>query len=79
MAETAAQIAQHYTAMGHSVDLINAIIAGTQYVDESAEEKNACVSRNVEHLELMLTRDYWTSEDMTAVNAAIVAGKAYNA
>ena len=79
MAETAAQIAQHYTAMGHSVDLINGIIAGTQYVDESAEEKNACVSRNVEHLELMLTRDYWTSEDMTDVDAAIVAGNAYNA
>ena len=79
MAETAAQIAQHYTAMGHSVDLINAIIAGTQYVDESADEKNACVDRNVEHLELMLTRDYWTSEDMTAVDAAIVAGNAYDA
>jgi hypothetical protein len=27
---TAEQIAQHYTAMGHSVDLINAIIAGTE-------------------------------------------------
>ena len=79
MAETAEQIVQHYTAMGHSVDLIDAVIAGTQYVDESADEKNACVDRNVEHLELMLTRDYWTSEDMTAVNAAIVAGKAYNA
>jgi len=79
MAETAAQIAQHYTAMGHSVDLINAIIAGTQYVDESADEKNACVDRNVEHLELMLTRDYWTNEDMTAVDAAIVAGNAYDA
>ena len=79
MVETAAQIVQHYTAMGHSVDLINAVIAGTQMADESADEKNACVDRNVEHLELMLTRDYWTSEDMTAVNAAIVAGKAYNA
>ena len=79
MAETAAQIAQHYTAMGHSVDLINAIIAGTQMADEHADEKNACVDRNVEHLELMLTRDYWTSEDMTAVDAAIVAGNAYNA
>jgi len=79
MAETAAQIAQHYTAMGHSVDLINAIIAGTQYVDQDADEKNACVDRNVEHLELMLTRDYWTNEDMTAVDAAIVAGNAYNA
>jgi hypothetical protein len=79
MAETAAEILQHYTAMGHSVDLIDAVIAGTQMADESADEKNACVDRNVEHLELMLTRDYWTSEDMTAVDAAIVAGKAYNA
>ena len=78
MAETAAEILQHYTAMGHSVDLIDAVIAGTQMADESADEKNACVDRNVEHLELMLTRDYWTSEDMTAVDAAIVAGKAYN-
>ena len=79
MAETAAQIAQHYTAMGHSVDLIDAIIAGTEYVDQSADEKNACVSRNVEHLELMLTRDYWIDEDMTDVDSAIVAGNAYNA
>ena len=79
MAETVAQIAQHYTAMGHSVDLINAVIAGTQMADESADEKNACVDRNVEHLELMLTRDYWTSEDMTDVDAAIVAGNAYDA
>ena len=79
MVETEAGILQHYTAMGHSVDLIDAVIAGTQMVNESAAEKNDCVSRNVEHLELMLTRDYWTSEDMTAVDAAIVAGKAYNA
>ena len=79
MAETAAEILQHYTAMGHSVNLINAVIAGTQMVDESADEKNDCVSRNVEHLELMLTRNYWTDEDMTDVDAAIVAGNAYNA
>ena len=79
MAETAEQIVQHYTAMGHSVDLIDAVIAGTQMADESADEKNACVDRNVEHLELMLTRDYWTDEDMSSVNSAITAGKAYNA
>ena len=79
MAETAAEILQHYTAMGHSVDLIDAVIAGTQMVNESADEKNDCVDRNVEHLELMLTRHSWTSEDMTAVDAAIVSGNAYNA
>ena len=79
MAETAAQIAQHYTAMGHSVDLIHAVIAGTSMAEESTEEQQDCVDRNVEHLELMLTRDYWTDEDMTAVDAAIVSGNAYNA
>ena len=79
MAETVEQIAQHYIAMGHSVDLIQGVIDGTQYIDRHADEKNNAVSRNVEHLELMLTRDYWTDEDMTAVDAAIVAGNAYDA
>jgi len=75
MAETAAQIAQHYTAMGHSVDLINEIVATGDKDVESLDT----INRNVEHLELMKTRDYWTSEDMTSVDAAIVSGKAYNA
>ena len=76
---TAEEIAQHYTAMGHSVDLINGIIAGSQMADKSAEDKQDCVNRNVEHLEIMVAKDYWTSEDMTAVNAAITAGKSYSA
>ena len=76
---TTEQIAQHYTAMGHSVDLINAIIAGTTMADDDAAEKQDCVDRNVEHLELMVAKDFWTTEDMTAVNAAITAGKAYSA
>ena len=75
MAETAEQIVQHYTAMGHSVDLINEVIATG---DKDSESLDA-ISRNVEHLELMLTRDYWTDEDMSSVNSAITAGKAYNA
>ena len=75
----AEQLAQDYTAMGHSVDLINGIIDGSQMADESAEDKQSAVDRNVEHLEIMVAKDYWTSEDMTAVNAAITAGKAYTA
>jgi hypothetical protein len=39
----------------------------------------ACVDRNVEHLELMVAKDYWTNEDMTAVNSAITAGNGYTA
>ncbi|MEL0116907.1 MAG: hypothetical protein VW739_04260 [Pelagibacteraceae bacterium] len=76
---TAEQIAQHYTAMGHSVELINAIIAGEAMEDDDAADKQDCVNRNVEHLEIMVAKDFWTTEDMTASNAAIAAGKAYTA
>ena len=77
--KTAEEIAQDYTAMGHSVDLINGIIDGSKMADQSAEERQSAVDRNVEHLELMVAKDYWTDEDMTAVDAAIVAGKAHTA
>ncbi len=77
--KTAEEIAQDYTAMGHSVDLINGIIDGTQMVDEEAEDRQSAVDRNVEHLELMVAKDYWTDESMTSVNAAITAGQAYTA
>ena len=76
---TAEQIAQHYTAMGHSVDLINAIIAGTQMANDDAADKQDCVDRNVGHLEIMVAKDFWTTEDMTAANAAISAGNSYTA
>jgi len=66
---TAEEIAQHYTAMGHSVDLLN---AGQPEGMDDAEWAD-CVSRNVEHLKIMVAKDFWTTEDMTAVNAAIAA------
>ncbi len=76
---TTEQIAQNYTAMGHSVQLITDVIAGDAMADDDAEERQGCVDRNVEHLQLMVAKDYWTSEDMTAVNAAITAGQGYTA
>ena len=76
---TTEQIAQNYTAMGHSVQLITDVIAGNAMADDEAEERQGCVDRNVEHLELMVVKDYWTDEDMTAVNAAITAGQGYTA
>jgi hypothetical protein len=76
---TTEQIAQNYTAMGHSVQLITDVIAGDAMADDDAEERQGCVDRNVEHLEIMVAKDYWTSEDMTAVNAAITAGQGYTA
>lgn len=79
MARTDAEKTQDYTAMGHSVDLINAVIAGSQMADDEATDRQGCVDRNVEHLELMVAKTDWGSEDMTAVNAAITAGKGYEA
>lgn len=79
MARTAEELAQDYTAMGHSVDLINAIIAGTAMADDEAADRQDCVDRNVDHLELMVAKDDWGSEDMTATNAAITAGNGYTA
>ena len=67
--KTAEDIAQDYTAMGHSVDLINA----GQPDDVDDDEWVLMRARNVEHLELMVAKDYWTDEDMTAVNAAIAS------
>ena len=58
-ARTAEQLAQDYTAMGHSVDLINGIIDGSQMADESAEDRQGAVDRNVEHLELMVAKSDW--------------------
>ena len=73
------QIAQDYSAMGHSVDLITAVIAGNKMANESAEDRQACVDRNTQHLELMVALEDWGSEDMTATNAAITAGNGYTA
>ena len=73
------QIAQDYSAMGDSVALITAVIAGDQMANESAEDRQACVDRNTQHLELMVALEDWGSESMTATNAAIAAGKGYTA
>ena len=57
MEKTKEEIAQDYTAMGHSVDLINGIIAGTEMTTYTAEERQDCVDRNVAHLEIMKAKD----------------------
>jgi len=59
------------------VDLINGIIDGSLMADDTQEDKNDCVDRNVRHLEIMVAKDFWTTENMDNVNAAITAGKNY--
>ena len=77
---TTEQKAQDYTAMGHSVSLIDIIRNDSDpaYKENlTTQELKATVSRNVEHLEIMVGLKDWGSEDMTASKAAITNGKAY--
>ena len=74
---TEEQLASDYTAMGHSIAVITDIIAGDSMADADAEERQDCVDRNVQHLELMVAKDDWGSEDFTDADAAIVAGNGY--
>jgi len=76
---TAEQLAQDYSAMGDSVSLITDVIAGNCMADEIAADRQGCVDRNTQHLELMVAKEDWGSESMTATNAAISAGNGYTA
>ena len=76
---TTEQLASDYTAMGHSISLITDVIAGDSMAEDDAAKRQDCVDRNVQHLELMVAKDDWGSEDFTACNAAIVAGNGYTA
>ena len=65
--------AQHYAYALDSVNLINAIVADdTGYIEPAC-----CIERNVQHLQLMVGKDFWTTEDMAPLNAAIAAGLSY--
>jgi hypothetical protein len=68
---TTEQIAQNYSAALDSVTLINELMA----LDARDAEQTATVARNVEHLELMVAKDYWTTEDLEPFESAIEAGK----
>jgi len=76
---TAEQLASDYSAMGDSVALINAILAGDSMAEDDAADRQDCVDRNVQHLELMVAKDDWGDEDFAAVNSAISAGNGYSA
>jgi len=63
---TPEQIAKHYSACMDSVNLIN---AGQPEGMEAAEWADT-VARNKEHLKIMLAKDFWTTEDLSPLQAA---------
>jgi len=67
---TAEEIAQHYSAAMDSVNLINDLMAQ----DSRTTEEQDTVDRNVDHLQIMVAKNFWTTEDLTPLNNAITAG-----
>ena len=63
---TPEQIAKHYSAAMDSVNLIN----GSKPELMTDAEWADCLSRNKEHLKIMLAKDYWTTEDLAPLQAA---------
>lgn len=67
---TAEEIQKQYDAAMDSVNLLNA----GKPEEWSDDEWTDCVSRNVEHLEIMVAKDYWTNaQDTSVLQAAIDA------
>jgi pyruvate/2-oxoglutarate dehydrogenase complex dihydrolipoamide dehydrogenase (E3) component len=76
--KTADEIAAIFSAAGDSVT----VIGTAQESDETDADFKDKIKRNVEHLEIIKaytktdgTTSIWTSEDFTAIDAAITAGK----
>ena len=77
--KTADEIAAIFAAAGDSVTVIDT----AKTSDETTDEYNDKIKRNVEHLEIIKgykkvdeTTSIWTTESFTAIDAAIVKGKA---
>jgi tripartite-type tricarboxylate transporter receptor subunit TctC len=75
---TADEVAAIFAAAGDSVTVINT----AKTSDETTDDYNDKIKRNVEHLELIKaykkvdgTTSIWTSESFTAIDKAIVDGK----
>jgi len=76
---TDAELAVDFTALGHSIALITDVIAGNSMAEDDAADRQDCVDRNTQHLELMKAKSDWGSESMTATTSAISAGNGYTA
>jgi len=66
---TPEEIARHYSA---AMDSVNLIEAGKSQ-GMSDKDWADCVSRNVEHLKIMVAKSYWTDEDLTPLTDVIEA------
>ncbi len=80
MTREADQIAQDYSAMLGSVSVItNVLDASNEFCNDLTNtEKQERILRSCGYLEHMVALEDWGSEDMSTVNAAVTAAKAYD-
>jgi len=80
MARETDQIAQDYSAMLGSVNVIESVLDASNefYNDRTNTEKQERILRSSGYLETMVALSDWGSEDMSTVNAAVAAAKAYD-
>ena len=78
---TEAEIAQHFSAMDDSVNLIAAVVEDdTSFVDrDGAADVKLMVTRNTDHLEIQAAKDWYSDSDKskTTYDNAVTIGKAY--
>jgi len=67
MEMTPERIAQSYSAAMDSANLINDLKAKGALTEEELDR----VSRNQEHLSIMLDKDFWTTEDLVPFVQAV--------
>ena len=77
------EVQQSINASFDSVNLINGIIGGTQDQNQTEDKKKLTVKRNVEHLNIMMGKDWFasgsSSEQLTQMNECIASGTTYTA
>ena len=83
MTETPTQIAQHFSAMDDSVNLIVAVVEDdARFIDDEpdgADGVKLMVTRNTDHLEIQAAKSWYSdsSKNKTPYTDAVTAGKAY--
>tara|TARA_R110002049_G_scaffold200584_1_gene371337 strand:- start:349 stop:600 length:252 start_codon:yes stop_codon:yes gene_type:complete len=80
MARETDQIAQDYSAMLNSVNVIESVLDANNdfYNEKTNAEKQERILRSCGYLEHMVALDDWGSEDMSTVNAAITVANSYD-
>ena len=74
MLQEVGYIGKAYSAAMDSVNLVNRFLADPPSYMSEREVADA-IQRNVDHLKIMVAKDFWTDEDLTPLTDAIAAGQ----